>query len=264
MLEQKDLLLREIDHRVKNSLALVAGLLGMQERSTASAEAKAVLAAASARLMSIARIHEQLYRSGDIASVAFDDYLTGLCNDVVASLSQPEQVTFTLKAGHFVLPTDQAVRLGLIAVELLTNALRHACRPGQRTRIRLDCRQEDGGLLLVITDNGPRLPKGFDAGKSRGLGLRLVCSLVHQLGGTLEADRLADGARFRVRVNGTGSACACALAGQAASAPMPPSMTACHPCPGQPAPGLHDGSAASYSRYVQSAPSAGPLDQGRV
>ncbi|HWL69234.1 MAG TPA: histidine kinase dimerization/phosphoacceptor domain -containing protein [Geminicoccus sp.] len=206
LIEQKDLLLREIDHRVKNSLALVAGLLGMQERSACSAEAKAMLAAASARLMSIARIHEQLYRSADIASVAFDDYLAGLCDDVIASLSQPEQVTFTLEADRVVLPTDQAARLGLIAVELLTNALKHACRPGQRTRIRLDCRQEDGGLRLAISDNGPGLPEGFDPARSRGLGLRLVRSLVQQLDGTLETDRPKDGARFRVWVNETGSA----------------------------------------------------------
>jgi two-component sensor histidine kinase len=200
-LKQKDLLLREIDHRVKNSLALVSSLLGMQERMAASAEAKAVLAAASARLMSIARIHEQLYKSADIVSVEFDVYLTGLCADLAASLGRVGQIDFGVDVDRFSLSVDRAVPLGLITVELVTNAIKYASHASGVSTIRVTCRREDGHIVLIVADDGPGLPDGFDATVTKGLGMRLVRALVRQLGGTLEAANVAGGARFSVRVS---------------------------------------------------------------
>jgi two-component sensor histidine kinase len=201
LLNQKDLLLREIDHRVKNSLALVASLLGMQERTAASAEAKAVLAAASARLMSIARIHEQLYKSAHIAAVEFGSYLTGLCTDLASSLGRVGEIDLGVDVDRFSLPVDRAVPLGLITVELVTNAIKYARHPSGLSTIQVTCRREDGHFLLTVADDGPGLPEGFDAGSTGGLGMRLVRTLVRQLGGSLEAANVAGGARFSVRAS---------------------------------------------------------------
>lgn len=200
LLQQKDLLLREIDHRVKNSLALVSGLLGMQERTARSDEAKSVLAAASARLMSIARIHEQLYKSADIASVEFDLYLRGLCTDLATSIGHAGSVDLAIDADRFDLSVDRAVPLGLITVELVTNAVKHARHPSGRSAIRVACRCDDGHFLLSVADDGPGLPDGFDPEAKAGLGMRLVRSLVRQLGGSLEARNIDQGACFQVRV----------------------------------------------------------------
>jgi two-component sensor histidine kinase len=205
LLQQKDLLLREIDHRVKNSLALVASLLGMQERTASSVEAKAVLAAASARLMSIARIHEQLYKSADIAIVEFDSYLAGLCDDLVSSLGRAGKIDFGVDVDRLSLAVDRAVPLGLITVELVTNAIKHARHPSGLSTIRVTCRREDGHFLLTVADDGPGLPEDFDAGATGRLGMRLVRTLVRQLGGSLEAANIDGGARFSVRVSRSGA-----------------------------------------------------------
>lgn len=201
LLQQKDLLLREVDHRVKNSLALVSALLGMQERTARSAEAKAVLAAAAARLMSIARIHEQLYKSADIASVEFGSYLRGLCQDLTTSLARSGRIHLSVEVDSFPLSVDRAVPLGLITVELVTNAIKHARHPSGCSTIRVVCEREDGHFVLSVVDDGPGLAGDFDPEAKVGLGMRLVQSLVRQLGGSFEAGNQDGGACFRVRVS---------------------------------------------------------------
>lgn len=199
-LADKDLLAREIDHRVKNSLATISGLLAMQERATAAPEAKAALAQAAARVMTIARIHERLYRSTDVGSVEFDSYLEALCGDLAASLGRREDTRFTVDADRATLPADRAVPLGLIAAELVTNAVKHARHARGRSSIQVTFERQDGRLRFAVADDGPGLPAGFDPADSSGLGMRVVLSLARQLGGTFEAANTNGGARLVVDV----------------------------------------------------------------
>lgn len=205
-LADKDLLTREIDHRVKNSLTMVGSLLNMQERAVDSVEAKTALAESSARLMTIARIHEQLYRSADLGTVEFGSYLERLTGDVANSLGRGD-ADIRLDAEAAELPIDQAVPLGLIATELVTNALKYAKREAGRSTITItfSTNGDRGGLSLTVSDDGPGLPDGFDPSRSSGLGMRLVRSLARQLGGKLEATNVHGGARFVVHVSAAAS-----------------------------------------------------------
>lgn len=198
-LADKDLLAREIDHRVKNSLTMVASLLSMQERGAAPPEVKLALAAAVARIRSIARIHERLYLGADLQTVDFASYIQDLGRDVAASMAR-EDVDLAIQADPLTLPVETALPLGLAALELLTNALKHARREDARSSVALSARRAPGGLRLSVGDDGPGLPEGFDPMLSTGLGMRLVRSLVRQLGGRLEARNAGGGACFTVAV----------------------------------------------------------------
>lgn len=203
-LADKDMLAREIDHRVKNSLAVVGNLLFLQERTARSDEAKAVLKEASARLMTVARIHEQLYQ-GDPRHIAFERYLDSLCRDLSRSFGSAGDVAVDADAVD--LPAEAAIPLGLVAAELVTNAIKHAGHDGKPATIRVALRRAGAKLLLEVIDDGPGLPDDFEPEASRGLGMRVVRSLVRQLGGSLQADnRTEGGARFSVKVPSRGEA----------------------------------------------------------
>lgn len=197
-LNDKRLMSREIDHRIKNSLMLVSSVLAMQQRSVDSPEVRAALAQASDRVATVARIHDQLYRSTEADSVEFGSYLRGLAADLVTSLVR-EDADLKIEAEAVELPADRAAPLGLIAAELLMNALKHARRKQGRSTLWITFRRNGGDLELVVADDGPGLPPGFDPSRSKGLGMRLIVSLVRQLGGEFVAGNAGEGARFAVR-----------------------------------------------------------------
>jgi two-component sensor histidine kinase len=197
-LSDKRLVSREIDHRIKNSLMLVSSVLAMQQRAAASPEAKAALVQASDRVGTIARIHDQLHRSSMADSVEFGSYLRALAEDLMASLARTD-ADLLVEAEPVDLAADHAAPLGLIAAELLMNALKHARREQGRSHLTLGFRRDGDSLELVVGDDGPGLPEGFDPAQSKGLGMRLILSLVRQLEGSLEAANHGEGARFVVR-----------------------------------------------------------------
>jgi two-component sensor histidine kinase len=176
---------------------LVGSVLAMQRRAASSDDAKAALAAAADRVTTIARIHERLHGSDTADSVEFGAYLGDLARDIFSS-SQPD-LELVLEVERVELPSDRAAPLGLVAAELLMNALKHTRRGDVASVVRVEFRRLDGSLELVVADDGPGLPPEFDPARSRGLGMRLVLSLVAQLEGTLEARNVGGGARFEVR-----------------------------------------------------------------
>lgn len=194
-LADKDLLIREVDHRVKNSLAMVGGLLSMQERAATSSEAKQALGEASTRLMTIARVHEQLYKSADLHTVRIDDYLMNVCDDISRSVGR-EDVRVEVEADRVDLASDKAVPLGLITAELVTNALKHAGQGSTASVVHVAFGRGDPGLRLLVRDHGPGLPPGFDPAKSNGLGMRLVRTLGRSLRGKLTVADAKPGACF--------------------------------------------------------------------
>ena len=198
-LKDKDLLTREVDHRVKNSLTMIGSMLAMQARQTGSEEVKEVLEQATTRVMTIARIHDQLYRSSTVATVEFGTYLENLCEDIGASLARPD-ATLRVLTDQFELPVKLAVPLGLCTAEMITNALKYALRQEGPSQVSVRCRKEPSEIVLSVTDDGPGLPEGFDPATSKGLGMRLVRSFTRQLDGALEASNVDEGACFVVRV----------------------------------------------------------------
>jgi PAS domain S-box-containing protein len=193
----KTVLLREINHRVKNSLQLVSGLLNLQMASIDDVSAKALLKDASDRIAAVARVHYRLYQSDRFSTLDFAAFLEELCDDL-AEASGASVCNLVLKAGPLEVNIDHAAPLGLIANELITNAIKH--RDVDPAIIRVLLEGDEDSYTLTVSDQGPGLPSDFDPAKSRTLGMRIVTALTRQLGGRLDILPTVKGTTFRVTV----------------------------------------------------------------
>jgi PAS domain S-box-containing protein len=190
-LAEKDVLLREVHHRVKNNLAAIIALLDMQRRFLKDSEGREVLTELANRIRSMSLIHEKLYRSSDLAHIHFQGYLQALLSHLCTSFGSPG-IRCLAEANGVTLPLDLAVPCGMIINELVTNALKYAF-PHQREEsarhtcfIRVSMHQQNGEYTLVVADNGVGLPDGYDWMNTTTLGMTLVRMLGrHQLGGQL-------------------------------------------------------------------------------
>lgn len=206
-LEEKDLLMREVNHRVKNSLQLVTNLLTLQAQSAGDPRLNAQLEEAGRRVQAIGDVHSLLHRIDDVRLIPLHDYLTALCRDLERSARSQGGGGWRLDLAvePADVPTDQAVPLGLIANELVMNAIKHAY-PERRAdgaphaiAVGLE-REPSGAIRLTVRDGGVGLPAGFDWRRSRSLGMRLIHALSGQLGATLAIEPGDPGTRFAIRV----------------------------------------------------------------
>jgi two-component sensor histidine kinase len=196
-LERQRVLLKEINHRVKNSLAIVSSMLSLQARSVDDPILTGHLEGASSRIATIARAHERLYRSDDVESLDLAKYLEGLCQDLEATVSR---CTVGFEAsGAVAIATDRGIQLALIITELVVNAAKYAyAEAGGPIRVRLA--RDGDAALLTVRDEGIGLPAGFDPGKGKSMGMRIIVALANQLGATIEPKNRDPGAEFQVRV----------------------------------------------------------------
>jgi two-component sensor histidine kinase len=185
-LREKEVLLREIYHRVKNNLQVIQSLLKMRVRSLSEGEAREALESTVQRIHAMALVHERLYRMEDLSSLCLSGYLRDLFNGAEASsMARPGQIQLCLKAEEIPLSLELAVPFGLLVNELLFNSLKHAFPEGREGTITIDLRRAEGVVRLVIKDDGAGLPEGFNAEACPSMGLKLASSLAHQLGGKL-------------------------------------------------------------------------------
>jgi len=200
-LAEKVALLKEVHHRVKNNLQIVASLLNLQADRTVNPEAVAALLDTRNRVRSMALLHEVLYRSENLARIDLSTYIGELCLHLLRSFGQAiGRIQVEQQVAAVSLPLEQAVPCGLIINELVTNALKYGFPDGKTGRVLVEVVLNDGQLTLVVSDNGAGLPQGFEPGASSSLGLQLVTNLAGQLGGSLEWEPGAEGgALFRVR-----------------------------------------------------------------
>ena len=194
----QDVLMREIEHRVRNSLSIVGGLLSMQERTASNDETAIALRSASSRVVAIARIHERLYKAKNLESVEFGAYLAALCDDLARTAAH-DGLTFDVQTEAINIPVDQAVPLALVANELITNACKYAGRQGP-AKIVARLTADDAKLTLAISDTGPGVPPSFDAKASIGLGMQVVSALVQQVRGMVEMPQPGAPATFVINV----------------------------------------------------------------
>ena len=170
LLQDKDLLMREVHHRVKNSLQLVRTMLGLQARN-AEEETRNALDAASSRIMSIAAVHQRLYEGGSVAEADASVYLQGLLDDMGRMLvGLAENRTIVLDAEPILLSADSLTPLGLIVSELVTNAIKHGA--GQ---VSVQLRSQPSGLQVTVEDGGDGFPPEMET--SGRLGMRLITAL---------------------------------------------------------------------------------------
>jgi two-component sensor histidine kinase len=213
-LARQDLLAREMSHRVKNSLAIVASLLALQARAAEDPAVQTALADARSRVEAIAGVHDQLWRQGDKdgdkaegegEGVPGELDLAPFLEKLVANLASgaPGQ-RLACTAVPQRISADRAIPIGLLVNELVTNALKYAYPPETHPaggEIRVRAERHPGGLVVEVADDGIGLPAGFEIGRaSKSLGMRVVGSLTRQLGGTLTTPPRERGACFRLEV----------------------------------------------------------------
>lgn len=193
-LAERNLLLREINHRIKNSLQLVTSILNLQSQEFIDPQARQRFQHAVSRVMAIASVHERLYQDEDPLTVAMDEYISGLCVGLTtASILDPERTTITVEVEPLRLPTETAVPVALIVNELVTNSLKYAqiANDGHNMINVSLARVASDELKLTVSDSGRGIAPG--ATEQSGLGRRLVNTFVRQLSGRIETHSSATG-----------------------------------------------------------------------
>ena len=201
LLKQKDLLLRELQHRVMNSLTLLSGLLEMQRRSTKSSVAKENLANARDRVVAMGTVYRHLYQSNTLEYVEFSEFLRTIC-DTSASAYGGTKRSIEVDADSLELSGQNAISLGMLTHELITNALKHAYSDNESGSIKVTLKHKKRGCIdLSICDHGRGLPADFHIeGQSSSLGMKIIASTVRQFGGRLEIKRLELGTEFVIHL----------------------------------------------------------------
>jgi len=181
---ERDTLLQEVHHRVKNNLQVISSLINMQLRQLGDPVGKAALAECQRRVLAIALVHEKLYQSADFARIPFSEYARSLTTNIFHALGV-SHIKLEVEIDDLALPVDKAIPCGLILNELITNALKHAF-PGQRNgTIRVAMARHHGDLVLTVADDGIGIPFNFDLATTTSLGMQLVPTLTEQLDGHL-------------------------------------------------------------------------------
>lgn len=196
-LAEKEALLKEVHHRVKNNLQIISSLLNLQEDELEDELTERRFRESRNRIRSMALIHELLYRSADLSRIDFAEYLEQLVHHVVRSYGPAGQaVRPRLSIEPEPMSLDCAIPCGLIVTELVANAVEHAF-PGRSGSVAVEFRTENGRHRLSVADDGVGMPPGVDPESSESLGLRLVAALARQLGGELEV-AVDGGTRFSI------------------------------------------------------------------
>ena len=186
LIQHQAVLSQESDHRLLNSVQMIVSLLSLQARASENAEVAAQLAAAADRIATIGRIHRRLHSLDRVQTFALKQYIEDLCRDFSMMLAsdRPERV-IVVDGIEIELPAVTAIPLGFIANELITNATKYGTG---RIMVRLQ-RNPEKGYALSVANEGPALPEAFDPFAGKGLGMRIVRSLVKQIGGELRIGR---------------------------------------------------------------------------
>ncbi len=204
---QQAILLREVNHRVANSLQLITSLIDMQARRVADPAARLMLRQAAERVEAVTMVHRRLYTGDDVEFVEMDDYLAGLIDELERATQMadpphpglcPAPRRIALHADALRVETDKAVPLGLIVNELVTNALKYAYPKDQPGQVRVCLYRVGEALQLTVEDDGIGYPEDDTAPKGSGLGSLIVGSMAKTLHATVSLDRAHRGTRFMV------------------------------------------------------------------
>jgi PAS domain S-box-containing protein len=198
-LQEKELLLQEIHHRVKNNLQVISSLLSLQSRHINDPEALEIFKESRKRVSSIALVHEKLYQSKDMASINFADYIETLAKDIFNfSINSAQNIKLNLDLEKLCLNIETAIPCGLIINELLTNSLKHAFPEGHNGEIYLGFHGENNGrITITVADDGIGLPSNINITNPDTFGLQLVYFLNKQIKGNIDLD-VENGACFKI------------------------------------------------------------------
>lgn len=198
LLAEKDVLMKEIHHRVKNNLQIISGLLELQGKALNDEGAKDALREGRNRVRSIALIHQNLYQFENLSTIELSRFVKDLCRQVESVFKKQKEVVINIEVPSLYLDIDSAVPLGLIMNELLSNSFKYAFNDKPEGEITLEIRSEaDGKYQLLYSDNGSGLPANFDFTKASTLGIQLINDLSRQIGGKVKYEN-KNGAAFTI------------------------------------------------------------------
>ncbi len=199
-LDEKELLLKEIHHRVKNNLMIISSLLDLQSHYIKDKDDFDLFKESKNRAYSMALIHEKLYRSTDLKMIDFGDYISKLAYDLFNVYTiNPDKVRLIVDVEEIKLDVDTAIPLGLITNELLTNSLKYAFPTSEKSdnTISIALSKNEDEYVLAIADNGIGLPQDLDYKNNDSMGMELVGSLIEQIDGEIELNGL-NGTEFKI------------------------------------------------------------------
>jgi len=198
ILDEKEMLLKEIHHRVKNNLMVISSLLNIQSRYIKDKEALGIFRESQSRAKSMALIHERLYQSADLKKIDFGDYIRTLARDLLATYSDKKSlVTLEFDIDDIMLDINTTVPLGLIVNELFSNCFKHAFSDTQKGKIKTIFKKKGDKYYLIVSDNGVGFPSDIDFRNTNSMGLQLVNSLTGQINGEIELDG-TNGTTFKI------------------------------------------------------------------
>jgi two-component sensor histidine kinase len=200
-LKEKEVMLQEIHHRVKNNLQVILSLLSLQAEGIADRPVRAMFEESRNRIKSMALIHEKLYESRDMAHIDFKAYLQSLVSGI-ANTYKRQDVICSVEMGPVELSVNIGIPCGLIVNELVSNSLKHAFPEGKKGMIRVGINKNSDSYVLTVEDNGVGFPEEADFRKTSSLGLLLVNVLTRQVLGTIELSR-GNGTKFSITFPGT-------------------------------------------------------------
>ena len=200
-LKEKEVLLREIHHRVKNNMQIVSSLLRLQSRYTKDKQSLDIFKASRSRIESMAFIHEKLYQSKDLTKIDFNDYVNTLVRNLFTTYGvSTARIKLNIDIKHVSLPLDKAIPCGLIINELVSNSLKYAFPANKQGEIRITLYPtNENQLELIVSDNGISIPENIDFRNTDSLGLHLVTILAEdQLQGEISLNR-TEGTEFKIK-----------------------------------------------------------------
>jgi PAS domain S-box-containing protein len=186
-IQEKEVMLKEIHHRVKNNLQVVQSLMKMSARKLGDCDARVAIESTVERVHAMSMVHERLYQMPNLSALPLGDYLSDIFGGAIQSYSlAPSQVRLKLDVEEILLPLDKAVPFALLSNEILSNSFKHGFPNDRRGTISVSIHRVEGAVHMVIEDDGVGLPPDFDPAKTNSMGLKLAMSLAHQLGGRLQ------------------------------------------------------------------------------
>jgi two-component sensor histidine kinase len=198
-LARHQFLIKETNHRVKNSLSIVASMLNLQARDVDNKELSTHLTGASARITAIARAHDQLHHRSNIEALDIGKYIEAICKDVDASVANCEIITEV--ADGIEISTDRAISTALIINELITNAAKYAYDDDAEGKVWIKvAKASDDAFVISVRDEGKGLPPDFELNKAKGLGMRIITSFAKQLNATVTVHRQQPGTEFELSI----------------------------------------------------------------
>ena len=197
-LYEKEVMLKEIHHRVKNNLQIISSLLELQSMQIKEDETKYIFMDSQSRVKSMALVHEKIYQSEDLSSINYREYIDQLAEYLFTSYNLPH-VNYSIDSEEIQLPIDAAIPAGIIINELISNSLKHAFPSGKKGTVSVELKNSGNHVKLAVMDNGIGFKKDIDLSKSKSLGLELVYALIQQLNAKVEIET-KNGTKFTIMI----------------------------------------------------------------